>query len=77
MDTAELKIDLIKKITSINDELKLREILHLLEFQADESDFKTSNEDKKAIIEARKQIDKGETLTNEDVQKEIKKCLYK
>ena len=46
MDTAELKLDLIKKITSITDELKLREILQLFELQADESTFETSKEDK-------------------------------
>jgi len=77
MDTAELKIDLIKKITSITDEIKLREILQLLEFQADKSMFETSKEDKKAIMEARRQIAEGEILTNEEVQKEIKKCLNK
>lgn len=77
MDTAELKIDLIKKITSITDEIKLREILQLLEFQADKSMFETSKEDKKAIMEVRRQIAEGEILTNEEVQKEIKKCLNK
>lgn len=77
MDTAELKIDLIKKITSITDEIKLREILQLLEFQADKSMFETSKEDKKAIMEARRQIAEGEILTNEEAQKEIKKCLNK
>lgn len=77
MNTAELKLDLIKKITNITDELKLREIVQLLELQADEFTFETSKEDKKAIMEARKQVEKGETMTNEEVQKAIKKCLYK
>lgn len=77
MNTAELKLDLIKKITNITDELKLREIVQLLELQADEFTFETSKEDKKAILEARKQVEKGETMTNEEVQKAIKKCLYK
>lgn len=75
MNTAELKIDLINKITSITDEVKLREILQLLEFQADKSMFETSEEDKNAIMEAKEQIAKEETLTYEEVQKEIKKCL--
>lgn len=77
MNTAELKLDLIKKITNITDELKLREIVQLLELQADEFTFETSKEDKKAILEARKQVEKGETMINEEVQKAIKKCLYK
>lgn len=75
MNTAELKINLINKITSITDEVKLREILQLLEFQADKSMFETSKEDKNAIMEAKEQIAKEETLTYEEVQKEIKKCL--
>lgn len=75
MNTAELKIDLINKIASMTDEIKLREILQLLEFQADKSMFETSKEDKKAIMEAQEQITKEQTLTDEEVRKEIKKCL--
>jgi hypothetical protein len=75
MKTSELQIDLINKITNITDEVKLREILQLLEFQGNESPFKTSDDDKKAVSEARKQIADGQTSTNEDVQKEIQECL--
>lgn len=77
MSTSELQTDLINKITSITDEVKLREILELLKFQSDESIYQTSEEDKKAIAEAREQIANGETLTNEEVQKGIKECLNK
>lgn len=77
MHTSELQINLINKITRITDEVKLRELLQLLKFQSDQAVFETPEEDKKAIAEARKQIANGETLTDEEVQKEIRRCLNK
>lgn len=77
MKTSELQIDLINKITSITDEVKLREVLQLLEFQENKSVFKTSDDDKNAVFEARKQIAEGKICANEDVQKEIQECLNK
>lgn len=77
MSTSELQLDLINKIANITDEIKLREILLLLQFQTDDSVFETSEEDKKAIAEAREQVANGHTLTNQEVQIEIHECLKK
>ncbi len=77
MKTSELQVDLINKITSITDEVKLRKILQLLEYKYNESVFVTSDEDKKAITEAINQVEKGETFSNKEVQKEIQECLKK
>lgn len=76
MSTSDLKIDLINKITNITDENQLLEILKLIEFQS-ETVFKTSEEDKKAIAEARKQTVRGDSFTNEEIQKDILDWLGK
>lgn len=77
MSTAELKIDLIKKIATITDEAQLKEILQFLSFQMDQSTFITTDEEKNAIAEAREQIKKGEVSTNRDVQNELMEWLKK
>lgn len=77
MSTAELKIDLINQITSITDKVRLKELLQLLNFQSDVSIYVTSQEDKEAISEARKQVENGEIISNSDAQKEISQWLNK
>ncbi|TXF79429.1 hypothetical protein [Chryseobacterium sp.] len=77
MSTAELKIDLINRIKNTTDQVKLKELLELLKFQADESVYVTSEDDKKAISEARQQIKEGKVIPNGDVQKEISEWLTK
>lgn len=75
MSTAELKIDLISQIAGIPDEIRLKEISHLLSFQSDKSIFQTTEEEKKAIMRARNQIANEEVVSNDEVQIEIKEWL--
>lgn len=77
MNTAEIKLDLITKITSITDKVRLQELLELLQFQSDNSVYITDEEENKAISEARNQIANGDVFSNEDVQNEISKWLIK
>ena len=77
MNTMELKNDLISRIAGITDEGRLKEILQLLSFQADKSDFITTDDEKQAITEARSQIVSGDVITNDDFQKEIREWLNK
>lgn len=77
MSTAELKIDLINKITQITEKVKLEDIMQLLRFQTDETVFETTEEDKRAIEEARVQIKNGEVITNEEMQNEFQRWLKK
>lgn len=77
MNTAELKIDLINQITNLTDHVKLKEILQLIKFQSDDSVIITSELEKKEILEARKQIENGETISNKNIQKEINEWLTK
>lgn len=77
MSTVELKTDLINKIIGITEKVKLEDIMLLLKFQSDETIFETTQEEKSAIEEARKQIADGEFVTNEELQKEIGQWLKK
>lgn len=77
MSTAELKLNLINQIAGITDKVRLKEILQLLKFQADESLYITNKEEKEAVKEAQNQIKNGDGISNEDVQKEITSWLEK
>lgn len=77
MSTAELKLDLINQIAGITDKVRLKEIMQLLKFQADESLYITNKEEKEAVKEAQNQIKNGDGISNEDVQKEITSWLEK
>jgi hypothetical protein len=77
MSTAELKLNLINQIAGITDKVRLKEIMQLLEFQADESLYITNKEEKEAVKEAKNQIKNGDGISNEDVQKEITSWLEK
>lgn len=75
MSTAELQIDLINRIKNITDQVKLKELLELLKFQADESVYITTEDEKKAISEALQQIKEGKVISHEDLQKEVSALL--
>ena len=77
MNTAELKINLINQIANMTDKVRLKELLQLLDFQKDESVYLTTSEEKEALLEAQKQIDKGEVVSHDEVQKEIMQWLNK
>ena len=77
MSTAELKLNLINQIAGITDKVRLKEIMQILKFQADESLYITNKEEKEAVKEAQNQIKNGDGISNEDVQKEITSWLEK
>ena len=77
MNTAELKINLINQIANMTDKVRLKELLQLLDFQKDESVYLTTSEEKEALLEAQKQIDKGEVVSHDEVQKEMMQWLNK
>lgn len=77
MSTAELKSSLISQIKNITDKARLEELLKLVVFQGEEATYVTSQEEKDAISEARKQIENGDVLANSKVQNEIGQWLSK
>ena len=78
MSTIELQNLLIEKIKLTDDDRLLEEASRLLEAGIDESDVYILNDkQKEAIEQGRKQISKGEYLTDEASNKEIDEWLSK
>ena len=78
MSTIELRNLLIEKIKLTNDDKLLEEASRLLEVEIEESDVYILNDkQKEAIEQGRKQISKGEYLTDEESNKEIAEWLSK
>jgi predicted transcriptional regulator len=78
MSTIELRKLLIEKIQLTDDDKLLEEASRLLEVEIEEFDVYILNDkQKEAIEEGRKQIVKGEYLTDEESNKEIDEWLSK
>lgn len=70
------RIKVIGKINQIEDDEILNEVYRFLDDHFEDTEiYQLSEDHKKAIEEARCQIDKGEYLTNEQANDEIGKCL--
>ncbi len=61
MSTAELKIELINKITKLNETRIIKEIERLIDFELEMGEFRMSEEQKIRITEAQK-----DTILSED-----------
>ena len=71
MGTAELKLDIINRITNLKDSYIIEEIKKLLDFELDESVYQTSDKQKKWLAEAK--TDK--VLTDAEATDEIQRWL--
>lgn len=77
MSGAELKIDLITKITNISNNDLLNDINELIKFQSDDTVFEVDEETHKSIVVSKAQIKDNQIMTNESLQSEIKQWLEK
>jgi predicted transcriptional regulator len=78
MKTVELKKKLIKQINKIEDDFLLEEISRLAGVGNEESDiYCFTEEENKAIEEAREAYARGEFLTEEEANKEVDEWLGK
>ncbi len=78
MSAAELKLEIINKVSSINDELILEEIHRLIDLESGmDSIYRLSDEEKKAIEIGRKDIQEGRLYTSEQADTMIKEWLNK
>ena len=75
MTTVELKNILIQRIAGINDKSFLTAINTIVETKSETTIYKTTPEQLEKIKVGRAQIAKGESFTNEQVEKEIDKWL--
>jgi len=69
-----LKQKVIEKLNDLN-ESALTEVLNLIEFQQDTQPYQLSEAEKAAIQEGIDDIEAGNYYSNEDVEKEMLKCL--
>ncbi len=71
MSTAELKIDVINKITKLKEIRVVEEIQKLLDFEMDKGVFQVSEAQRKRILEAKNDL----VLTEEQANKDIEEWL--
>ena len=71
MNTAELKIDLINKITKLKEVRIIEEIQKFIDFDLDEGEYKLSDAQKNRILEA----ESDKVLTEEEANREIEEWL--
>ena len=78
MSTIELRRRLIDKIQKTENEDLLAEAYRLLVMETGDIEmYKLNDDQRKAINEARQQINSGQFLTNEQSNKEIEEWLSK
>ena len=75
MSTVELRHTIIEKLSQIEDVSFLRAIKTIVESKASEDIYKLSDFQKKRIKESREQVKLGQTISNDALQKEIRKWL--
>jgi hypothetical protein len=78
MSTTELRKRLIDKIQKTDDKKILQEAYRLLELETEDIEpYKLSDDQRKAVNEARQQIRNGQFLTNDQADQDIDKWLNK
>ncbi|MBL7741072.1 MAG: hypothetical protein JNK14_17755 [Chitinophagaceae bacterium] len=75
MPGTDLKEKLISKLKEINDPAILEEVSNLFELQEPETVYITSEEQRKAIEEAKEQIQNKQTLSDKQADKEADEWL--
>jgi len=77
MNTAELKIDLIHRISELKDVAVIEQIKRLLDFELNDEHYITTDEQKQAVFSAQKEIESGEFLTEDEAEKEMQRWSEK
>jgi hypothetical protein len=75
MSTIELRKHIIKKLSLIDDDSFLKAIKTIIESKVNEGVYQLSDFQKKRIESARSQLKKGQTISNDDLQKEVGQWL--
>jgi hypothetical protein len=75
MSTVELRHYIIEKLSHIEDASFLKALKTIVESKVNEGVYKLSDFQKKRVISAREQLKKGQTISNNDLNKEIDQWL--
>jgi len=72
MSAAELKLKIINKVSSIEDEMILEEILKLVDLESEmDSVYKLTNIERKALDEGLKDVSEGKVYSSQIAEKMI------
>lgn len=74
MNTSELKLDIIQKITELKEVRVIEEIKKLLDFELNDI-YELSESQKNRVAEAREEYTNGNFLTEKEADKEIDQWL--
>ncbi|PJR03537.1 hypothetical protein [Avrilella dinanensis] len=74
MNTSELKLDIIQKITELKEVRVIEEIKKLLDFELNDI-YELSESQKNRVAEAREEYTNGNFLNEEEADKEIDQWL--
>lgn len=77
MTTANLKIDLINKITQVKDLNIIKEIQRVLDFEMNEGIFRLNSAQKKRIAQAKTEVKQKKILSELTANKEMSEWLDK
>jgi len=75
MSTAELKIDIINKITALDEVWIVEEIRKLLDFELDKEVFRLNKAQRLRMEEAQQELQNAEILTEKQADKYIEGWL--
>jgi hypothetical protein len=75
MSTIELRHNIIEKLSLIDDDSFLKAIKTIVESKVNEGVYKLSDFQKKRIDSGREQLRKGQSISNDVLQKEINQWL--
>ena len=75
MSTVELRHYIIEKLSHIEDASFLKALKTIVESKVNEGVYKLSDFQKKRVISAREQLKKGQTISDNDLNKEIDQWL--
>ena len=78
MSSSELKLQIISKITSINDELILEEIYKLVNLESDmDALYRLTDSERSAIADGLEDVKEGRVYSSEAAENMLKEWLKK
>jgi hypothetical protein len=75
MSTIELRHNIIEKLSLIDDDSFLKAIKTIIDSKVNEGVYKLSDFQKKRVISGREQLKKGQSISNDVLQKEVDQWL--
>lgn len=75
MGTADLKLDLINKISEMKDIGIIKEIKNLIDFELDQNVFELTQKQKDRVAEAREEYSSGKIISEKQANADIEKWL--